>query len=371
MTLDDFKARLRGVRRSGQGWVAFCPAHDDQHERSLSFTERDGLILVNCFRGCLTTAVVAAMRLTMADLHTTNGAQPERQIVATYDYRDERGTLLYQVVRFHPKDFRPRRPDGAGGWTWALGDVRRVVYHLDELAEQSRVFLCEGEKDADRLRFLGLIATTTPSGAPSWRDDYAQQIKAAGIEEVVALPDNDDPGRAYVQKAGASLRALGVTVRVLALPDLPEKGDVSDWLDAGHDVDELMWLARTAPIQTDAPAAASTTMTPLGIGLGQFLALDFPPPEAYIEGLLSSDGGGWMAGEGKLGKTYYTLEEGLCLAMGLDVCGRFAVPVRRRVLLLEEEDSPRRTQARLRALLRGHNLDPDDPDVRAQLDQWF
>lgn len=110
---------------------------------------------------------------------------------------------------------------------------------------------------------------------------------------------------------------------------------------------------------------------PLGIGLGEFLAQDFRPPEPYVESLLSSDGGGWIAGEEKLAKTYYALEEALGLSLGLPVCGRFTVPVRRRVLFIEEEDPPRRTHGRLRALLRGHELDPDDPALRADLDQWF
>lgn len=110
---------------------------------------------------------------------------------------------------------------------------------------------------------------------------------------------------------------------------------------------------------------------PLGIGLGVFLAQDFPPLEPYVEGLLSSGGGGWIAGEEKLAKTYYALEEALGLSLGLPVCGRFPVPVRRRVLFIEEEDPPQRTHGRLRALLRGHDLDPDDPALRADLDLWF
>lgn len=112
---------------------------------------------------------------------------------------------------------------------------------------------------------------------------------------------------------------------------------------------------------------------PLGSGLGQFLAstdLDLGP-EVYVEGLLGSDGGGWIAGEEKLGKTYYALEEALCLALGQAVCGRFAVPAPRRVLFVEEEDGPRRTRTRIRALLRGHDLDPDTDDLHEQLDRQF
>ena len=116
---------------------------------------------------------------------------------------------------------------------------------------------------------------------------------------------------------------------------------------------------------------ASEAAPTLFEGLGAFLAREFPPITAYAEGLLSDEGGGWIAGEEKLGKTYYALEEALCLALGLPICGRFTVPTRRRVMFVEEEDLPRRTHTRMRALLRGHDLDPDDAAVRADLDQWF
>jgi hypothetical protein len=115
----------------------------------------------------------------------------------------------------------------------------------------------------------------------------------------------------------------------------------------------------------------SCTSDLIGIGLGEFLAQEFPASEPYIEGILNNDGGGWIGGEEKLGKSYYALEEALCLACGWPVCGRFAVPVRRRVVFMEEEDPPSRTQRRLNALLRGHGLDPDDAGVRADLNQWF
>jgi hypothetical protein len=248
--------RLRGVQTSGDGWVAFCPAHRDESKRSLSVkVAADGKTLLHCFVGCPVERITSAVEMRVGDLGASaatgtngsgNGHVIRRREIAAYDYRDERGELLYQVVRFDPKDFRPRRPDGAGGWTWDLKGVRRVVYRLDELAEQRRVFLVEGEKDADRLRALDLPATTTPSGAESWRDEYAQQIRAAGVEEAVIIPDNDPAGRKYASTAGAALAAAGVAVRVVSLPGLAPKADVSDWLDAGHAADELTALAENA-----------------------------------------------------------------------------------------------------------------------------
>src|SRR5262249_49733296 len=99
--------------------------------------------------------------------------------------------------------------------------------------------------------------------------------------------------------------------------------------------------AAAAGPSSPAPQAGPRRRPPLRVGLGAFLAQVFPEADPYIADLLSSDGGGWLGGEEKVGKTYYALEEALCLALGLAVCGRFTVPTRRRVLFIEEEDPPR------------------------------
>ena len=100
----------------------------------------------------------------MADLYPPRadaiaGNGHSKRIVATYDYRDERGGCLYQVVRFEPKGFAQRRPDGNGGWIWNLDGVRQVPYRLPELLAADPdewVLIVEGEKDADRLAGFGL-----------------------------------------------------------------------------------------------------------------------------------------------------------------------------------------------------------------------
>src|SRR5690606_471494 len=140
-----------------------------------------------------------------------------------------------------------RVPDGRGGWIWRLGDVRRVLYRLPDVVRAVRegrtVYVVEGEKDADRLASMGLCATTAPGGAGKWRDEYTEPLRGA---RVVVLPDNDEPGRAHAEMVARALRAVSADVRVVHLPDLPEKGDVSDWLDAGGTAEELDTLARQA-----------------------------------------------------------------------------------------------------------------------------
>ena len=94
------------------------------------------------------------MQIERALVAVVAGQRPDgnKRIVAKYDYTDAAGALLYQVLRLEPKSFRQRRPDGNGGWTWEL-DERRVPYQWPELLKypDGTVFVCEGEKDADRV----------------------------------------------------------------------------------------------------------------------------------------------------------------------------------------------------------------------------
>jgi hypothetical protein len=241
--------RLRGVQRAGRGWVAFCPGHDDQAKRSLSVgLGDDGRTLLKCHAvGCTAEAITHAVQMTLADLAPpgarTNGRAPARREVASYDYTDERGTLHYQAVRYEPKDFRCRRPDGRGGWLWNLDGVRAVPYRLHELAEAARVFVAEGEKDVDALAARGLVATCNHGGAGKWREEHTAALMAAAVPEVVVVPDNDSAGETHALSVARSCTAAGLAVKLVRLPGLPPKGDVSDWLAmqraAGRSEDEI------------------------------------------------------------------------------------------------------------------------------------
>jgi hypothetical protein len=243
--------RFEGFRRSGEGYMARCPAHDDTNP-SLSIREgKDGRILIHCFAGCLPDLILEKVALRMADLMP--GAKPPHRLVATYDYRDASGRLLYQSLRYDPKNFQCRRPNESGGWIWkgVFDGIERVPYRLPGLlaADPSQpVFIVEGEKDADRLTSLRLTATTNVGGAGKWRPEYNQHF--AG-KHVVLLPDNDDPGREHTAAVVRHLTGTVASIKVVELPDLPEKGDVSDWLDkGGTPLDLLNLVARTADRST-------------------------------------------------------------------------------------------------------------------------
>jgi len=166
----------------------------------------------------------------------------KKRIVTTYDYGDESGELLYQVVRFEPKGFAQRRPNGKGGWIWNLDGVRPVPYRLRELLESSKqdwVFIVEGEKDCDRLCELGFVATTCPMGGGKWRQQYNQYFRG---HLVVIIPDNDSAGKKHAEQVANSLYGVAGEVRIVELPGLPDKGDISDWFDVRHTKVELLQL---------------------------------------------------------------------------------------------------------------------------------
>jgi putative DNA primase/helicase len=270
-------SQLTGVRKVGGGFEARCPAHDDQRASLTVSVGDDQRVLLHCHAGCTFAAVLESLRLTERDLFARHGhAAAARHIVATYPYVDERSTLLYEAVRYEPKHFHQRRPDGTGGWIWKLEDVRRVLYRLDVLAaglatrvaggRPRRVVIVEGEKDVDRVMHSAgdpgrLLVTTNTMGAGKWRDEYARQLLDLACEEVAICPDNDDAGRQHAEAVARSCAAAGLLVRVVELPGLPPKGDVSDWLDAGHTVEELCALVLETP-PWSAPAAAPPLPAP-------------------------------------------------------------------------------------------------------------
>ncbi len=175
----------------------------------------------------------------------TQGGSGERRVVASYDYCDENGTLLYQVCRFEPKSFAQRRPDGNGGHIWGLNGVRRVLYRLPELITSlpdTTIYITEGEKDCDRLVGLGLVSTTS-GAAGNWRPEFAEYFVD---RDVVVLADSDGPGLDHADHVARSLHQVAHRVRLVWLPG-PEKSDVSDWLDAGHCVDELIDIVSQTP----------------------------------------------------------------------------------------------------------------------------
>ncbi len=252
----------------------FCPFHEDsraslQVSRALAFCHAENLKFdaIDLYARALGTTNKEAVAEMAKELNLSGNGNGPGQMVATYDYTDAQGHLLYQSVRYDPKGFRQRRKDAGGRWVWNLAGVRRVPYRLPEVIGADTVFVVEGEKDADRLAAFGLTATTNSEGAGKWRQELCAFF---GNKSVVILPDNDEPGRKHAgDVARKLLRAGAAGVRILYLPGLPEKGDVSDWIGAGGTKQKLLDLAcregvalHTALPRLDPPDAGCRTVRP-------------------------------------------------------------------------------------------------------------
>ena len=147
------------------------------------------------------------------------------------------------------KTFAWLRPDPASptGYYYGLEKAARPLYRQQEVSSSpagAKVFLVEGEKCADAVVGLGLLATTSPDGAGSWQPGFAEHLRD---KRVVLLPDNDAPGRRYAEAACSSLYGVAASVQVLDLPNLGDGGDVADWLRAGGDRATLETYAAAAP----------------------------------------------------------------------------------------------------------------------------
>lgn len=243
--LSEILRRLKVAKGSDPkgNYTAWCPFHPDgqgkpPHQPNLSVSEKGFYCHACGEKGGLS---ILAKHLGIS----VSRGDPS----ATYDYLDENGKLIFQVVRYPDKSFLQRRPDGSSGWIWNLNGTRRVLYRLPDLLRngQSLVFIVEGEKDVNRLYKLGLFATTNAGGAGKWRVEYSDYLKD---RDVAIIPDNDEPGKKHAEQVANSLLGIANSVRIIELPGLKPKGDVSDWLADGHGIDELRELYNNAPLIT-------------------------------------------------------------------------------------------------------------------------
>jgi len=281
MTATDAYARLRqlpGARGNGTGFIACCPAHEDSHA-SLSVTLSDaGKLLVHCHAGCDTEAVLEAVGLGWADLvpgeakANGNGGVP-RQMVATYDYTDAEGQLLFQKVRYWPKDFRQRRPDGNGGWVWNLRGVTPVLYNLPAVrratAAHLPVYFVEGEKDCKALADREEVATTVPGGAGKWLARFATEFAGA---RVVIVADRDPQGRAH---ALACARGVAPVAASVVVWESDRGKDVAEHFERGGDFDNFQpvdwWpedqpaAAAAVPVDQGATVPTMADVTPVRV----------------------------------------------------------------------------------------------------------
>jgi hypothetical protein len=159
----------------------------------------------------------------------THRPPPDRKMVEAYDYKDAAGNTLYQVVRFDPKSFRQRKPDGSGGWIWDPTDLPLVLYRLPEVIAANTVIVLEGEKDVETAYRLGLpsgwAATSCPFGT-RWVSVYGEMLRG---KNVVLCPDSDASGQLHLRRIGRDLVGKVTDMRLIVLPD--QIKDLSQWAE--------------------------------------------------------------------------------------------------------------------------------------------
>lgn len=236
------EGRGAAVRQIQDGWMVTCSAHDDRTPSLHVSAGQDGRVLLKCQAGCETGDVLGADELDWPDLFP-NGNGNGRVEVATYGYTDEHGEVLFEVVRFHPKDFRQRRPNGE----WGIEGVRRVLYRLPRVLTAvqagATVYVCEGEKDVHALERAGVVATCNPMGAGKWRREYAEALRGA---TVAIIADRDEAGRKH---AAAVARSLEGTAKAVEVVEPAVGKDAADHLAAGKTVAEFVAAADTEEAQ--------------------------------------------------------------------------------------------------------------------------
>jgi KaiC/GvpD/RAD55 family RecA-like ATPase len=254
-----YAARVPELSQRGKEWRGACPVH---RGKNLNFAVNPETGQAHCHSACgrgwdvigLEEALTGAeFQSAKAEVFQLVGridppkSKPHRYgpVVCSYDYTDENGKLLYQVVRHRdPKEFTQQQPDGNGGWRANLTGARIVPYRLPAMIASPCVFIVEGEKDADNLTAAGVVATTNNCGATNFKPELVPYF--AG-KVITIIPDNDEKGRKHAAKVAGMLYETAKSVKIIELPGVPEKGDVSDFLEGGGTVEDLRRLYREAP----------------------------------------------------------------------------------------------------------------------------
>jgi len=370
----------REIRKSGGSYIAKCPFHDDRSP-SMSFnfdkgvwrchTENIGGGMVDFemkLNGCSASDAMAAVKeiAGIAQSSFTHGSsKPE----AIYDYRDEQGRLLFQVVKTRDvvtgkKRISNRRPSETSGWEYSIEGIRRVLYRLDEVLRATEIFIVEGEKCADAVRAAycemkgesdacvvdGFTATTNPHGAGKWLDEFGPFF--AG-KKVVVVPDHDDTGRAHMQTVATCVSHFALGVKWLELPLQKEKDDVADYL-TDHSFGDLQTLVRAAPIWK------RTEDTRLFVPASDFIKYVPEKIDWRIERVIEKGTSGFFIALPKSGKSFATVAMAVALASGTEWLDcKVSEPCR--VALVSREDSPGLTARRLKRAMIGMNRFPEDP----------
>lgn len=250
---NDLLGRFEGVkRRASNSWQCKCPVHYD-NKASLTITQADDKYLFYCHAGCETKDILEAVGLTFADINEGSAGagvfndMPKWQqgLEAVYDYYDDNGQYAYSKLRYQGKKIFYGYIDGSG---CRYKDItkERYLYNTQELKNALAlglpVYYAEGEKDVETLRKLGLPAVTA-GGTSDWKAQFAEKFSGAWV---TILADNDEAGKKLARRVAKDIKDICYCYRIVT-PSEAEKGDITDYIEAGHSKDELLQLIEKTP----------------------------------------------------------------------------------------------------------------------------
>lgn len=341
---DEIANSLQKLKAAGDQWIACCPAHEDSKPSlTLKMTD-DGKLLVHCHANCDQDSVLRAIGY---ESPSTNGHTPRAEwtphgdAVAVYDYPDESGTILFQVLRTADKQFPARRPDRTAktGWRWSLGDTRRVPFRLPELIQGRNdghdVCIAEGEKDVMALVAAGQVATCNPGGAGKWRDEFNAWLIDARVK---IFADKDTAGQKHARAVAASLDGIASEVWILEAAD-PYK-DIAAHLAAGLTLKQVVVTSK--PDNNPQPDLAPDIL--------DLLAEPDPDYAWLVEGLLERGDRLIVTGVEGLGKSYWLRQLAVSFAAGIHPTKYHSIPPLK-VLMIDCENSKRQTRRAYRKIV--------------------
>lgn len=310
---------LKQIKKiSGDEFKAICPFHNDTNP-SLNFNNVNGTYYCH---GCNKKGDFIHFYAKVNNLDTRNDFgkilkgiandhgipwtdNQKKKVIARYVYTDERGKPLHRTCRTEPKSFYQQKHTGKS-WVSGLKGIEPVLYRLPQILKANEVVIVEGEQDADNISKLGLCGTTCAMGAKKWRDEYSEALKG---KAVIILPDNDDEGREHAQKVAESLDGRAAAIKIVDLPGLAAKGDVSDFIqtfngDSEAAAERLAILIDQA--QTYDPPKIYT-IDDIIIPVDEFCSLEIAERECFLFPWLKEDSISLISGWRGSGKTWFAL----------------------------------------------------------------
>lgn len=382
-----FETRLDRSLTTRDKIAVRCPFHEDRTASATVFLSGNGGF--NC-QGCSAKGNTFQFEMlfskcTMAEAKANiagiTGAQIDRSgskgpCTAVYDYRNVNGTVAFQKRRYEPPDgkktFVIYHPSDSGSWAPGIGDdTKKVLYNLPSLITCNIALIAEGEKDCGTLESLNIFgeindvrvaATTNFEGAwqaghsPKWLDSYSPFFTG---KHVIIFEDNDESGRTWAEYVTRQVLPYANSVRRISFPDLPEKGDVTDWME-GHSLEELETRIQSTP-RWEPP---KIEIPPMSQDAVDFASEDVKPVEWIIQNIIPTAGNGIICGDPKASKSYHAMDIAISLACGEDWLNNMVIR-RVRTYLVSREDSPGITQRRIGRLLRGN------PSYAEKLEGWM